>query len=105
MEFPCGKCGLCCKNAKRLNDEIKSYFTTVPPELVFPHKINDNGSCSMLTEDGLCSVYDDRPLVCNIKKLGQKFNFDEKTWFKQNAQSCNTEQIKAGMDESFRVNI
>ena len=105
MVFPCTKCGLCCKNAKRLNAEIESYFTLVPEELKFPHAINEDGSCSKLTAEGLCSVYDNRPLVCNLRGLGEKFNFDMKKWYEQNAASCNAEQEKVGMDESFRVII
>ena len=39
-EFKCEKCGLCCK------------------------KVN----CMYLTEENLCSIYEKRPLVCNVDK-------------------------------------
>ena len=38
--FECEKCGLCCK------------------------KVN----CMYLTKDNLCSIYETRPLVCNMDK-------------------------------------
>ena len=44
-EFQCEKCGLCCK------------------------KVN----CMYLTEDNLCSIYEKRPLVCNVDKGYEAF--------------------------------
>jgi uncharacterized protein len=45
MEFKCEKCGLCCK------------------------KVN----CMYLTEENLCSIYEKRPLVCNVDKGYEAF--------------------------------
>ncbi len=44
-EFKCEKCGLCCK------------------------KVN----CMYLTEENLCSIYEKRPLVCNVDKGYEAF--------------------------------
>ena len=40
----------------------------------FPYKTLEDGSCEKLTEDGLCSVYEDRPVMCNVKLMAKFFN-------------------------------
>ena len=40
-KFECEKCGACCTFVK----------------------------CTMLTEDKLCSIYDERPDVCNVRTM------------------------------------
>ncbi len=52
-EFPCDKCGLCCKRLD-LIEEMKEYD-------------RGDGVCMYLTKDNLCSIYDNRPTICNTK--------------------------------------
>jgi len=49
MAFECEQCGLCCK------------------------KVN----CMYLTQDNKCSIYETRPLVCNVEE-GYKVFFADK---------------------------
>ena len=64
IKFNCNQCGLCCK---ALN-------------------------CQYLTKDNLCSIYETRPLVCNIEK-GYEVLFKDKMtkaeWFQLNEHYCN----------------
>lgn len=70
----------------------------------FPYDVTENGSCVKLT-NGLCEVYEDRPLLCNIQKLGEKSGYDQLAWYKLNALSCNTLIFSSDLDESYIVKI
>lgn len=62
-KFKCDACGLCCK------------------------KIN----CEFLTKDNLCSIYENRPLICNVDK-GYEVLFKDKIskieFYKMNEKMC-----------------
>jgi Fe-S-cluster containining protein len=58
-----------------------------------------------MLKDNRCSVYDDRPLLCNIKKLGELSGYHETTWYSLNAITCNVLIKDAGLDESYFVTI
>jgi uncharacterized protein len=69
VKFNCNQCGLCCK---ALN-------------------------CKYLTKDNLCSIYETRPLVCNIEKGYEVLFKDTMTkdeWFKLNEHYCNVLKSK-----------
>lgn len=44
--------------------------------LTFPYKTDASGVCEKLV-DGKCSVYEDRPLLCNVKELGKAMHVNE----------------------------
>lgn len=51
--FPCDRCGICCRLIKNLP------FTK--------HMQSEDGICKYLDRDtNLCSIYNDRPLLCNV---------------------------------------
>jgi Fe-S-cluster containining protein len=54
MVFPCVQCGLCCRKLKTV-----SLLTDYD---------SGNGVCRYL-KDNLCSIYHNRPLVCNVEKM------------------------------------
>jgi Fe-S-cluster containining protein len=54
MNFPCVRCGLCCRKLK-----------TVP---LLTGYDSGNGVCRYL-KNNLCSIYQNRPLVCNAEKM------------------------------------
>lgn len=54
-EFICDKCGLCCQNLK--NNVLAKDFD------------DGNGVCIYLDKNTkLCSIYENRPLICDVKK-------------------------------------
>jgi Fe-S-cluster containining protein len=56
MEFECSKCGFCCKRVG----------------LIIPELNRGDGVCRKLSEDNLCTIYEERPLICNIGALYEK---------------------------------
>ena len=104
--FPCTKCGLCCK---QLGDTLANK-DSLPQKLqdllsIFPYRPKPDGSCPKLTEDGLCSVYESRPIICNIKLSATLYNHDITDWYRINADNCNNLIEKAGLSTDYLVKI
>lgn len=107
MDFPCSGCGLCCRKIKNIVEDANS-FEPLPVLYKaikeFPYTPNTDGSCPMLYENK-CSVYAQRPLLCDIKKLGELLDMDLYTWYKVNSDCCN-ELIKAeNFPDSYLVKL
>ena len=105
MDYPCTGCGECCKGIQAALDA--SHGHPVIQELVrrFPYKTRDDGSCEMLTSDLKCSVYDTRPLLCNIKLGGKLLKLDEREWFKLNQDGCNALVKLAELGDEYLVSL
>ena len=56
MEFNCSGCGICCVIAGKSG--------------LMPAK--DDGSCKYLTDENKCSIYDERPELCNVRRMYEK---------------------------------
>lgn len=94
MSFPCTRCGLCCKEIHRV------------PELADFH--NGDGVCRNYSEEHGCLIYDTRPLLCRIDEgyeqlFRQSLSVDE--YYRKNAEWCNRLQVKAGLDEGYRIQL
>jgi Fe-S-cluster containining protein len=102
-DFPCTQCGQCCRHISSIL--AHSNYPTVVQDLVnrFPYEVNDDGSCSMLTEDGLCSVYDNRPIMCNINLMGQLLQQSQDDWHRKQADVCNELISNAGLSPDYLV--
>lgn len=75
MKFPCLKCGACCRK-----------IGNIYPELEGP-----DGSCIYLSSDNLCTIYPDRPLLCNIDKFYEKFlknKISREEYYRMNLEAC-----------------
>ena len=55
----------------------------------------------MLGEDGLCSIYDDRPIICNTKYAPQLLNLTKPQFNHYMTQSCNNMITEANLDPKF----
>ncbi len=102
-KFPCTSCGLCCKNAKRIMDNNPATKQMGNP-LYFPYQFDNKGACTMLKND-LCTIYDNRPLICNIDAIIKTFKLSKSGVYRQNATTCNMEIKKAGLDKKFLIKI
>lgn len=105
MDFPCTGCSECCK---RVQSVLETEFDhPVMNELVrrFPYQTKGDGSCEMLTKEGKCSVYESRPLLCNVKLGAKLLRIDEMEWYRMNQLGCNSMIREAGLDESFLVSL
>lgn len=104
--FPCTQCGLCCRLvSKALANKDKFTFSNplVKAALeAFPYKTDASGACEMLI-DNKCSVYDNRPLVCDIDKMAPLYGFDKANYYRMSAAVCNALIIENKLDESYLI--
>ena len=75
--FKCDRCGECCKklNKSPVYDELH----------------NGDGVCRYLVEN-LCSIYEDRPLLCRIDESYEvlfKEQMDKSKYYELNYKFCN----------------
>jgi len=102
--FPCTKCGLCCRHVGLILATVDQQDNPLLKELFksFPYGTDAFGACEKLI-DNRCSVYEDRPLACNIAALADIQGISRTEYFKQAAQACNFMIKNAGLDESFLI--
>ena len=95
MEFECTACGLCCKKIGLIMQRPAPYEWMQPAKDAFPYKANPDGSCEKLI-DNRCSVYDDRPLMCDIGRMGDEMNLpmSKEKWFDMNYEGCKRLQME-----------
>jgi Fe-S-cluster containining protein len=84
------------------NPEIQENYVMRLAAKTFPYKTDSSGACEKLV-DGKCSVYEDRPLLCNVKELGAAMRVNETQWFKANALACNRIIDLLNLDPSYKI--
>jgi hypothetical protein len=105
-DFPCSGCGQCCRFiGKVLNSNVDANTPIGALIKEFPYKPNANGDCEMLV-DGQCSVYEDRPVLCNIKKMSELFYSDDPIGhYLDCAHVCNALISYADLDPSYMIDV
>ena len=105
-DFPCTSCGLCCKNMSAVFTTQYEAASPIVKYLLdkFPYKLDENGTCEKFV-DGQCSVYEDRPLACNIRLGGKIQGFPEYEWYAHVAEGCNKLIRENGLDEKYLVSV
>ncbi len=100
--YPCSGCGACCHRIKiaieSLGDNNKD------SELYFPYKWDATGRCEMLTEDNRCSVYENRPTICNFNKVMAMTGIPKKEFYAMNIAACNMMMDEDNLPLKFRIN-
>ena len=91
--FPCNGCGLCCENIGHIN-ELTSY---------------DRGDsvCKFL-KDKQCSIYNDRPLICQIDGMYEHVfyeHFSKEEYYFENLKACKQMQMERGLSEGEQVDV
>ena len=91
MSFQCTKCGLCCTR-------IDKILASSPPwpwmrQMIagFPYGAKENGYCEQFdAETGLCMVYDNRPLLCDIDRAAAELDLgmSKFEWYRMNYEGC-----------------
>lgn len=77
MIFSCDICGLCCKHLEEI-PQLKEYDS-------------GDGSCIYLGDDDRCKIYENRPDICNVKKMYDLFYkdmMDEDDYIQKNIVAC-----------------
>ena len=107
-KFSCTGCGMCCRfvgDALKYSDKAEEPHRTELKK--FPFKAKKDGSCENLI-DNKCSVYEDRPLICRVDDMYDKykdthFKTSRKAYHLKEAQSCNSMIKQAKIDKKFLV--
>lgn len=74
----CSKCGNCCSALLPLkSSEIAALRRLIKKRGIKPHEqpkvvVAVDLTCPFLTDDNLCSIYDERPFICRIFKCDSK---------------------------------
>lgn len=92
MNFPCTRCGECCKPAWATQG-------------LLPTK--EDGSCAHLVEGEGCSIYEDRPDLCRIDKTHEMVapEMTRGEFYEHSAKLCNQLVRQAGLGDEFLVRI
>jgi Fe-S-cluster containining protein len=97
-EFQCSSCGACCRRVREMGD--------------FDLPINEDGSCSELSPEGKCNIYETRPVVCRVEESYYRLNTEGKKvyktkldWYKKNSKICNDWIKEDGLDNSFLIDL
>lgn len=75
--FECDKCSLCCRNLNKSD--------------LYSELDRGDGICRFL-DGNLCSIYDERPLLCRIDESYEAFFKDHITideYYRLNYEACN----------------
>ena len=84
--FNCDKCGLCCQQ--------------VSTSEIYAGLDRGDGICRYYDDSTkLCSIYDSRPIICNVDKAYQEFFQDKMSmeeYYALNYKSCQTLKKKTG---------
>ena len=71
MAFNCTSCGECCKHMDVVLNRPAPYAFLQRATDAFPYGFKENGHCEKL-DGNTCTVYDNRPLLCNIDRLAKQ---------------------------------
>lgn len=107
--FPCSSCSACCLTIELLVTQGRS---ADPSSVIykaakeFPYAWDESGCCEKLKE-GLCEVYEDRPLFCNVKSIckaiSEETGVSVKELYSVNASMCNVLIDSLGLDKRFMI--
>lgn len=83
--FKCDKCGICCRSIK--------------DNPIYKHLDRGDGVCRYLDSHNLCSIYDKRPLICNVDEAYRQIFYLRMTrdeYYKLNYDAC--ERLKCSIN-------
>ena len=76
-DFPCSKCGACCRRAGNVPESLGG--GVIEPD--------ENGVCKHLLPDNSCAVYETRPRICRVDLL-KPASMRTKDWHAINLRAC-----------------
>lgn len=99
IDFKCNGCGACCKFIGYIVKRVKDHHARgvdlpFPFSMYndFPYDTLENGTCSKLDETNRCTVYKERPAVCNVHTMyNVHYNYmGKEEYLKNSAIACQT---------------
>ena len=91
-KFLCTSCGACCTTDMVARGALQHGLP-----------IKKDGTCANLIGK-LCSIYDDRPDCCRVDKPNLIIS-NKKKYFKNITKECHKLIDKAGLDDSYKVDL
>jgi len=76
-EFPCTKCGACCRS-------VGSVLAILTGGVIRPGR---DGVCGHLTPDNQCNIYESRPLLCRVNSMRPPL-LPLRKWHEVNLRMC-----------------
>jgi len=69
-----------------------------------------DGACIYLGQDNLCTIYETRPMLCNVEEMfnvrkEQEPSLTLKEHYIRNNMVCNQWIEEDGMDESYKIDL
>ncbi len=110
MNFKCTGCGLCCKSVGKALEAAKTGDKDDPivqELLAFPYG-HELGVCEKLDEKGQCTVYDNRPDICDVNKIFEKHykgTQTKKEYFRLNNIICNQMIKENNLSDDFLIKL
>jgi len=101
--FPCSGCGACCHRINKTVENLGIENIDSGNDLYFPYKWDNTGRCEMLTDDNRCSVYETRPLICNVDKLLSLIDIPKEQFYAMNIAACNTMMDEDNLPLKYRI--
>ncbi len=107
MKFNCTGCGICCT---KVRDAFQNVENMLPADRdaikSFPYATKPDGSCEKLV-NGKCSVYKNRPLICNMEAMYNKYyrllNVPKRDLYNMAALRCNSLILAAGLKQTVKM--
>lgn len=95
-KFNCTGCGACCRLighivfSARYRVEMGERDGVLLEAANFPYDVKGDGSCSMLDEENKCRVYEDRPDICKVSRMYEKYNTHKtrSEYYAENEEAC-----------------
>ena len=101
--FKCVMCGMCCRNINRYRDEVYPILKEILGATVPKFDIeDDNGACVYLTKDNKCSIYEQRPVLCNTEKM---FELLSKALNLRKSELYQAQNIACKIDRQNSINL
>ena len=84
---------MCCQRMDKVKKTIYPWDWMNKLVADFPYDTDEAGQCEMLI-DGQCSVYEMRPMLCNIERIADMIDIgmNKETWFEINYRGCESLQ-------------
>lgn len=105
--FPCSMCGACCNNigqvVEMLNSPEGNGTNNKDNLFYFPYNCDDQGRCEKLSDDNKCTIYETRPIMCNIQALAVSMKIPIIEFYNLNIHACNKLMDASNIPESFRI--
>lgn len=103
MKFPCTGCGACCNRIDKAVKGFGSEALNKSSIYFFPYKWDAKGRCEKLMKDNRCSVYNNRPLLCNIDKLEKISDLPTNMFYAMNISICNSIIKEDKLEEKYLI--